>query len=60
LPSPFFPEHLQPITSAMRTVAINVLERRAFNLESQYLINFHNFMDNNHEGMKHHQMKGVT
>jgi len=34
--SPFFPERLQPFTSAMRPVAINVLERRAFNPESQY------------------------
>ncbi len=35
----FFPERLQPITAAdMCTVAINVLEPRAFNSESQYFI----------------------
>jgi len=60
LPSPFFPERLQPITSAMCTVAINVLERRTFNPESQYLINFHDFVGNSQEGMKHPQMRGVT
>jgi hypothetical protein len=60
LPSPFFPERLQPFTSAMRTVAINVLKCRAFNLESQYLIKFHDFVDNSHEGMKHHQMRGCN
>jgi hypothetical protein len=35
----FFPELLQPHTvAAISTVAINVLERCAFNAESQYFI----------------------
>jgi hypothetical protein len=34
-----FPERFEPITAAaMRTVATNVLEPGAFNLESQYFI----------------------
>jgi len=56
---PFFPEHLQPIIDVMCIVAINVLEPCAFNHESQYLIKFHDFVDNSQEGMKH-QMTGAT
>jgi hypothetical protein len=47
----------------MCIVAINILETRAFNPESQHfislLIKFHDFGDKSQEGMKH-QMRGAT
>jgi hypothetical protein len=54
-----FLQSFQPITAAaMCTAVMNVLEPGAFNAESQYfihpsLIKFHDFADNNQEGMKH-------
>jgi hypothetical protein len=46
----------------MCTVAINVLERRAFNPESQHLIKFHMTTCGQQPGgdEAHRQMRGVT
>ncbi len=59
----FNTKHFQPIiTTIMCIVIINVLAPHAFNPKSQYsyfyLIKFHDFVDNNQDGMKL-QMKGV-
>jgi hypothetical protein len=58
----FFSKRLQPITAnAMCTVSIMLLSltHLILSISCGYLIKFHDFANNNQEGMKH-QMRGAT